>query len=155
LKISTKGRYGLRAVLDIALHDDGETPVSLTEIAERQYVSVNYLEQLMTKLKKANIVKGVRGAQGGYHMARPADEISVGEVLRALEGSLEPVDCAEIMTDGIPCEGAKACVTKFVWKRIGDAINDAVDHLMLSDLVDEGKSLINNEKAVAGNCVRG
>ena len=91
MKLSTKGRYGLRAVVDLALHQEEEA-VSLSSIAERQHISMSYLEQLIARLKKAGIVGSVRGAQGGYMLAKPAGEISVGEILRALEGSLNPVD---------------------------------------------------------------
>lgn len=137
MKISTKGRYGLRAVLDIAMHDEA---ASVSSIAARQFISENYLERLIAMLKKAGIVNSVRGAQGGYVLARSAEEISVGEVLRALEGDLNPVDCSEI--DGSLCEGADICVTKFVWKRIADSINQAVDNLMISELANEGKHLL-------------
>ncbi|MGP1433139.1 MAG: RrF2 family transcriptional regulator [Catonella sp.] len=137
MKISTKGRYGLKAVLDIAMHDEA---ASVSSIAARQLISENYLERLIAMLKKAGIVNSLRGAQGGYVLARPAEEISVGEVLRALEGDLNPVDCAEI--DGSLCEGSDTCVTKFVWKRIADSINQAVDSLMLSELARDGKNLL-------------
>ena len=93
MKLSTKGRYGLRALIDLAQYSE-ETPVSITSISKRQDISERYLEQLMSMLKKAGIVKSIRGANGGYILARDAKEISVGEVLRALEGSLEPVECA-------------------------------------------------------------
>ena len=137
MKISTKGRYGLKAVLDIAMHDEA---ASVSSIAARQLISENYLERLIAMLKKAGIVNSLRGAQGGYVLARPAEEISVGEVLRALEGDLNPVDCAEI--DGSLCESSDTCVTKFVWKRIADSINQAVDSLMLSELARDGKNLL-------------
>ena len=137
MKISTKGRYGLRAVLDIAMHDEA---ASVSSIATRQFISENYLEKLIAMLKKAGIVNSLRGAQGGYVLARSAEEISVGEVLRALEGDLSPVDCSEI--DGSLCEGSDTCVTKFVWKRISDSINQAVDNLMISELANEGKHLL-------------
>lgn len=138
MKISTKGRYGLRAVLDIAMHADSEA-VALSSIAARQHISISYLEQLISKLKKAGIVNSIRGAQGGYVLARNADEISVGDILRCLEGNLNPVECSEIL--GGSCAGSDVCVTKFVWKRISDSINQAVDGLMLSELVAEGKQL--------------
>lgn len=137
MKLSTKGRYGLRAVLDLALNS-GEEAVALSSIAERQNISISYLEQLIAKLRKAEIVKSIRGARGGYILARPAEEISVGEVLRCLEGDLSPVDCAEIMGGESTCSASDICVTKFVWKRINDSINEAVDNLMLSELVEEG-----------------
>ena len=93
MKLSTKGRYGLRALIDLA-QNSGEEPVSITSISTRQDLSERYLEQLMSMLKKAGLVRSVRGAGGGYVLARKLEEISVGDVLRALEGSLEPVDCA-------------------------------------------------------------
>ncbi|SFR95448.1 RrF2 family transcriptional regulator [Anaeromicropila populeti] len=144
MKISTKGRYGLRAVLDVALHSETEA-VALSSIAARQQISISYLEQLVSKLKKAGIVNSIRGAQGGYVLAKPAEEISVGDILRALEGDLHPVDCAEIMDGSSVCTGSDVCVTKFVWKRISDSINDAVNSLMLAELVNEGKAI--QEKA--------
>lgn len=140
MKLSTKGRYGLRAVLDLAVHADEEA-VALSQIAERQGISMNYLEQLIAKLKKAGIVNGIRGAQGGYMLAAPAEEISVGDILRALEGDLNPVDCSVVNKgDGI-CSSSDSCVTKYVWKRISDSINDAVDGIKLSELVAESKKI--------------
>lgn len=147
MKISTKGRYGLKAVLDIAMHDEAS---SVSSIAARQCISENYLERLIAMLKKAGIVNSLRGAQGGYVLARPAEDISVGEVLRALEGDLNPVDCAEIDGSGDFCEGADTCITKFVWKRISDSINQAVNNLMISELARDGRHLI-EEKGVDKN----
>jgi len=138
MKLSTKGRYGLRAVLELALHDSEEA-IALSLIAERQRISMNYLEQLIPKLKKAGIVKGVRGAQGGYLLAKPANEISIGDILRALEGDLNPVDCADVNHGDGSCSISDTCVTKYVWKRISDSINEAVDGIMLSELVEESK----------------
>ncbi|MGB4659100.1 MAG: Rrf2 family transcriptional regulator [Mobilitalea sp.] len=141
MKLSTKGRYGLRAVLDLAVHADEET-VALSQIAERQGISVNYLEQLVAKLKKAGIVNGVRGAQGGYMLALPAEQISVGAILRALEGDLNPVDCSAMNVGDTSCSSSDLCVTKYVWKRINDSVNEAVDGIMLSELVDENKKVL-------------
>lgn len=136
MKISTKGRYGLRAVIDIAIHGESE-PVSLSDIAIRQNLSISYLEQLIAKLKKANIVTSVRGAKGGYSLAAPQDKISVGDILRALEGDLSPVNCSEVIENGEPCKDSGQCITKVVWRRISDSINNAVDNLMLSDLLKD------------------
>lgn len=138
--LSTKGRYGLRAVLDLAVHADEET-VALSQIAERQGISINYLEQLIAKLKKAGIVKGIRGAQGGYMLAVPAHEVSVGSILRALEGDLSPVDCSEVIQGDSICTSSDSCVTKYVWKRISDSINEAVDSIKLSELVEESRRI--------------
>lgn len=146
MKLSTKGRYGLRAVLDLAVHSD-EDAVALSQIAERQGISMNYLEQLIAKLKRAGIVKSTRGAQGGYMLALSAEEISVGDILRALEGDLNPVECSVVGNAESNCSNADSCVTKYVWKRISDSINDAVDGIKLSDLVAESKKV----QAGAGN----
>jgi Rrf2 family iron-sulfur cluster assembly transcriptional regulator len=139
VKISTKGRYGLRAITDIAVHGETEA-VSLQSIARRQKISERYLEQLMASLKKAGLVVSIRGAQGGYRLAKDAGDISVGDVLRALEGSLEAVVCADNQGDG-SCIGADRCVTRVVWKQINDGIRKAVDTLMLSQLVEESKKV--------------
>jgi len=143
MKLSTKGRYGLRAVLDIALHYKEDT-VALSGIAERENISINYLEQLIAKLRKAGVVNSIRGAQGGYVLAKSPEEISVGDILRALEGDLNPVDCAEVQGNKVSCQSAELCVTKYVWKRISDSINSAVDGIMLSELVHESKKIQDN-----------
>ena len=137
MKLSTKGRYGLRAIIDLAVNSENEA-VCIQSIAQRQGISENYLEQLMRLLKKANIINSVRGAGGGYILAKDPKEISVGDVLRALEGSLTPVSCGAISGEG-ECDGADSCVTKFVWKRMNDAITEAVDGIMLSELADESR----------------
>jgi len=145
MKLSTKGRYGLRAVVDLAVHAEDET-VALSQIAERQGISMNYLEQLIAKLKKAGIVKAVRGAQGGYMLALPAEAISIGDILRALEGDLSPVDCSSVNSTEGNCSNADSCVTKYVWKRISDSINEAVDTITLSELVEESKKVQSSVK---------
>jgi len=140
MKLSTKGRYGLRAVLDLAMNGEKET-VALSAIAERQEISISYFEQLIAKLKKSGIVNSVRGAQGGYLLAKKPEEISVGDILRALEGDLNPVDCSEIIGSGSTCSGSDLCVTKYVWMRISDSINNTVDTMMLSELLEESKKV--------------
>jgi Rrf2 family protein len=140
MKLSTKGRYGLRAVLDLALNGESEA-VALSGIAERQGISISYLEQLIAKLKRAGIVNSIRGAQGGYILAKKPEDISVGDILRALEGDLNPVDCAEILGSGSSCTGADLCVTKYVWMRISDSINSTVDTMLLSELLEESRKL--------------
>ena len=135
MKLSTKGRYGLRALIDLTLYSENET-VSIQSIARRQNISDSYLEQLMRKLRSAGLIVSVRGAQGGYKLARPANEISVGDVLRALEGSLEAVTCGG---EDNSCQGADLCVTKFVWERINSSIRDTVDSIKLSQLVEESR----------------
>lgn len=142
MKLSTKGRYGLRAFIDLAVFGQ-EEPVSLSSIAARQEISVSYLEQLMSKLKKADLIKSVRGVKGGYILAKPMDSISVGDVLRALEGDLTPVECAAI--DGnkaTHCMESAYCVSKTVWKRINDSIKNTVDSICIGELVKESQENI-------------
>lgn len=139
MKISTKGRYGLRAFIDLAIYSE-EMPISISSISARQDISERYLEQLMALLKKAGLVKSVRGANGGYELARPPAEISVGDVLRALEGNLEPAACAAFQ-DGGSCGSEGICVTKHVWKKINDSITNTVDQIMIDTLVAESKAV--------------
>ena len=140
MKLSTKGKYGLRAFIDLAVCGESQ-PVSLASVAQRQGISISYLEQLMAKLKKAGLVKSVRGVNGGYSIAMPAEEISVGDVLRALEGDLIPVECAGIDESGETyCSGSSQCVSKIVWKRINDCINETVDSINIGELVRESKN---------------
>ena len=139
MKLSTKGRYGLRAFIDLAVYGE-EGPIPLNSIAARQEISLHYLEQLMAKLKKAGLVESVRGVNGGYRLSKPAEEISVGDVLRALEGDLIPVECAGIDETGENhCNGSGTCVSKSVWKRINDSINETVDSILIGELVKESK----------------
>jgi len=139
VKLSTKGRYGLRAMIDLARYSE-EEPVSISSIAARQDISERYLEQLVGMLKKAGLVRSIRGAAGGYVLARGTGEISVGDVLRALEGSLEPVRCAAFYSEE-GCMAADGCVTKYVWQKINESINDTVDHMMLDELVQESRKV--------------
>ncbi|SHJ98247.1 RrF2 family transcriptional regulator [Hespellia stercorisuis] len=139
MKLSTKGRYGLRALVDLAQYSEQE-PVSITSIAARQGISERYLEQLMCLLKKAGLVRSIRGAGGGYVLDKEAADISVGDVLRALEGSLDPVECSGLHpSEG--CRSSDVCVTKYVWQKINDSINHTVDEIKLDQLVAESREL--------------
>lgn len=154
MKLSTKGRYGLLAVIDLAVNSEDEA-VALSTIAERQSISISYLEQLIAKLKKAGIVNSIRGAQGGYMLAKSPAEISVGDILRALEGDLNPVDCAEIVGNGSSCKGSSMCVTKYVWMRISDSINNTVDTMFLSELLSEHKKIqVHNKEVEPDNRIK-
>lgn len=135
MKVSTKGRYGLRAMIDLAINAK-EKKVSIKSISERQGISENYLEQIIALLKKHGFVKSSRGATGGYSLKLEPDEISVGDILRALEGDLNPVDCVTVNEDKT-CEESEFCATKFLWKRISDSINEVVNEITLQELVDE------------------
>ena len=136
MKISTKGKYGLRAMIDLAQYSEQEA-VSISSIAQRQKISESYLEQLVAKLKKAGLVVSIRGAAGGYRLARPASGISVGDVLRAWEGDVRAVICTAQTEEG--CEGEELCVTKYVWQRINESIEKTVDEMMLDQLVAESR----------------
>lgn len=134
MKLSTKGRYGLKSIFELALHEEREEPLSLKCIAERNGLSELYLEQIFAKLKKAGLVKSIRGAQGGYYLSRSSDEITVGEVLRALEGPIVPSDC--VIEDAENC-GVSFCATKSVWKRIKDSVDQVIDTMTLGDMLRE------------------
>ena len=130
MRLSTKGRYGLRAVVDLAIHSRDES-VTLGSIAQRQDLSEGYLEQLIAKLKRAGIVASIRGSGGGYRLAKAPEEITVGDILRALEGELCVVECSD--TKG--CDKYDTCITKYVWKRINDSINKVVDTMTLEEVI--------------------
>ncbi len=152
MKLSTRGRYGLRAVIDLAANSEKES-VPLSGIAAREGLSEAYLEQLMARLKKAGLVESSRGASGGYRLARPACEISVGDILRALEGSLEAVQCAGLSDEG--CQDSDLCVSKYVWQRINESITKTVDEIMLDTLAKESreaKQKYGSEQSATHNC---
>ena len=133
MKISTKGRYALRLMLDLAIYDTGD-PVSLKDIAKRQEISEKYLEQIISVLNKAGFVRSIRGANGGYVLRRHPDEYTVGDILRLTEGSLSPVAC--VGSESEECVRSNDCVTVLVWEKLDKAINDVVDNITLQDLVD-------------------
>ncbi len=130
-------------MLDLAIHS-AEGHIALKNIAERQDLSEHYLEQLIATLRKAGLVKSIRGAQGGYTLAHEPSEITVGEILRALEGSLAPVDCV-LENEPADCVYSSKCVTKKIWMKIRDSINQVVDSITLQDLIDEYNELNKSE----------
>ena len=132
MKISTKGRYALRLMLDLAVNYTGEY-ITIKNIAKRQEISEKYLEQIITQLSKAGFVKSARGAQGGYMLARTPAEYTVGEILRLLEGSLAPVACLE--ENHVNCARARECVSLEIWLQLEKSINNVVDNITLADLV--------------------
>lgn len=136
MKISTKGRYALRLMLELAGEPEG-TPLSIKEIARRQSISDKYLEQIVSVLNTAGLVRSVRGPQGGYILRKTPQEITVGMILRLTEGSLAPVGCVE---EDTPCEREEACATVGLWRRLNQAINEVVDHTTLQDLLDDQKT---------------
>ncbi|MBI4858259.1 MAG: Rrf2 family transcriptional regulator [Acetobacterium sp.] len=133
MKISTKGRYALRLMLDLAINNTGEY-IPIKKIAERQEISEKYLEQIITQISRAGFVRSVRGSQGGYQLANAPEDYTVGMILRLMEGELSPVACLD---EPGSCDRADRCVTVDVWKKIKVAIEDVVDHITLADLVKE------------------
>lgn len=141
MKISTKGRYALRLMLDLALHNTGE-PVRIKDISARQEISDKYLEQIISVLNKAGYVKSIRGPQGGYLLSREPEKYTVGMILRLTEGSLAPVPCLddEINT----CSRQDSCVTLRLWQMLNDAISDIVDKVTLADLMEWHSQIVDN-----------
>ena len=133
MKISTKGRYALRLMLDIAANE-GEKPIRIKDIATRQNISDKYLEQIVAVLNKGGMVRSIRGPQGGYTLKEKPEECTVGMIIRLTEGSLAPVECVE--EDAISCERQSDCITYFLWKKIDEAIKGVVDTVTLKDLLD-------------------
>lgn len=142
MKLSTKGRYGLKAMFELALHY-GEGPIPLKNIAEVQEISEHYLEQLIAVLKKNGLVSSVRGAQGGYMLIDSPRKITVGNVIRALEGDLAPVDCINEAGGG-KCNKENRCVTRMVWEKINDSINSVIDSITLEDMIEEHNRINSN-----------
>lgn len=132
MKLSTKGRYGVRAMFDLAMRY-GSGPISLRSIAERQGLSEHYLEQLIATLRKSGLVKSVRGAYGGYILAYEPKEITVGDVIRALEGPIAPADCVSEESE-FQCEFTEDCVTRMIWERLKTKIDQVLDEMNLDDL---------------------
>ena len=134
MKISTRGRYAVRVMLDLAQNDTGSC-IKVKDIAARQGISEKYLEQIIAVLNRAGYVKSVRGAQGGYHIAMAPADITVGMILRLTEGSLAPVACLE--EDSEECTRCNSCETLGVWKKLYAGINKVVDGVTIADLMKE------------------
>lgn len=133
MKISTKGRYALRMMLDLAMYSEGG-PVCLKDVARRQQISDKYLEQIIATLNKAGYVRSVRGAQGGYLLKKDPAEYTVGMILRLTEGDLAPVGC--VGAEKEECERKEGCVTIRIWQQINDAVNQVVDNITLADMLE-------------------
>ena len=137
MRISTRGRYALRLMMDLAQNCSGK-PVRLKDAAHRQGISEKYLEQIISVLNKAGFVRSVRGPQGGYLLEREPSEYTAGMILRLTEGSLTPVDCAS--EENGSCKRAGSCAARILWKRLDDAVNGVVDHVTLAELVEWQKA---------------
>jgi len=141
MKISTKGRYAVRVMLDLALHNTGEC-IKVKDIASRQGISEKYLEQIIAVLNRAGYVNSVRGAQGGYRIAKDPSEYTVGMILRLTEGSMAPVACLD---EGAPdCDRCDTCETLEVWKELYAAINNVIDNVTIANLVEKSRQRAEN-----------
>lgn len=145
MKVSTKGQYALRMMLDLAIHNSGEY-ITIKSIAIRQSLPEKFLEQIMTILSRAGYVKSIRGSKGGYRLSDNYENYTVGMILRTIEGSLAPVDWIENNPDFCPQNADP--VTYEVWKKLYGAVNDVVDNITLDDLVQRHKSLSGNDYVI-------
>ena len=144
MKLSTKGRYGTRALLDIALHQD-DSPVQLKVIAQRQQISLHYLEHIIAPLIAAGLLRSARGAYGGVSLGKPPQEIVLSEVIKVLEGSITPVECVD---DPNVCSRADICVTRDVWTDVKKAMAGVLESVTLQDLVERQKDKHNLESVM-------
>lgn len=145
MKVSTKGRYALRLMIDLAEHDHGSF-IPLKEISSRQGISIKYLEQIVNQLSRAGLLRSVRGAQGGYRLSKPANSYTAGEILRVTEGGLAPIACLE--KNAAVCPRNDNCSTISFWNGFAQVINNYVDNITLEDLVNQHKDIKKNNNFI-------
>lgn len=145
MRISTKGRYALRLMLDLAMHNTGEF-ISLKDISERQDITVKYLEQIVTSLARAGYLRSQRGNNGGYRLAKAPEEYRVGDILRVMEGSLEPIACLD--DDPNLCPRSESCTTLPFWRGLSEVIRNYVDGVTLQDLKDQADNMAGNDYSI-------
>ena len=138
MKISTRGRYALRLMMDIAMNGQNE-PVRIKDIARRQEISEKYLEQIVSVLNKAGFVKSSRGPQGGYRLMRAPQEYTAGSILCLIEGSLAPVACMDMEEND--CPRHERCATLLLWQKLHEAMKNVIDHVSLADLIEKQREL--------------
>ncbi len=144
MKLSTRGRYATRALLDLALHQ-GQGPATLREIARRQQISLQYLEHLITPLIAAGIIRSVRGPKGGVTLAKPPAEVKLIEIIQVLEGSIAPVECVD---NPAVCDRSETCATRDVWCELKEAVSNVLESTTLQDLVERQKQKQSPEPAM-------
>ena len=141
MKLSTKGRYGVKAMVELAVNYGG-APLSIKTISKRQDISEYYLEQLFSPLRKAKLITSIRGAQGGYVLSREPKDITVAEIMYVLEGPIEIAECIE----GVSCDNLDCCATRLLWAKIKNSIDDVMKSVTLQDIVNDYERIkINNE----------
>ncbi|MBI4295068.1 MAG: Rrf2 family transcriptional regulator [Chloroflexi bacterium] len=158
MKFSTRAHYGLRAMAELA-RSYHLGPLSLAEIAQAEGLSLGYLEQLMAKLRRAGLVQATRGVHGGYHLAAPPSVVTVGNVLRALDGPLDPVRCVSEVVEHCDCQRYDSCSSRPVWQKLRDTMAEVLDSTTLADLVPPadvtGQTTAVADKAVANDHLAG
>lgn len=139
MKISTKGRYALKVMIDLALHSDGQY-IALKDISNRQGITPKYMEQIVSALSKAGYVESMRGSNGGHRLSKAPSEYNVGDILRTIEGSLASVECSAD-SEGLSCPLASECSTALFWQGLDKVINDYIDSFTLQDLLGQQRSV--------------
>ncbi len=145
MRVSTKGKNAIKLMLDLASYHHGE-PVKLKDIARRQNISEKYLEQIVASLHRASLVKGIRGARGGYLLNDEPEKYTVGQILKAAEGDLSPADC--VGQNGIPCEYKGVCASYRLWEKLDAAINEVLEGITLADMLDWQNELLADQYVI-------
>ena len=143
MKLSTKGRYGVKAMVELAINYDG-APLSIKTISKRQNISEYYLEQLFSPLRKAKLITSIRGAQGGYVLSREPKDITVAEIMYVLEGPIEIAECI----DGVSCDNLDCCATRLLWAKIKNSIDDVMKSVTLQDIVNDYERIKTNNESL-------
>ena len=143
MKLSTKGRYGVKAMVELAIHY-GDSPLSIKTISQRQGISEYYLEQLFSPLRKAKLINSIRGAQGGYILGREPKDIKVSDIMYVLEGPIEIADCIE----GVACDNIDCCATRLWWTKIKSSIDEVMEGITLQDIVDDYNKIKEKNEAL-------
>lgn len=143
MKLSTKGRYGVKAMVELAINY-GETPLSIKTISKRQNISEYYLEQLFSPLRKAKLITSIRGAQGGYVLSKEPKDITVADIMYVLEGPVEIAECI----DGTACDNLDCCATRLLWAKIKNSIDDVMKSVTLQDIVDDYERIKTNNESL-------
>jgi len=139
MQVSSKGKYSVRAVLDIAQHSEAGTPVPLASISQREGISLMFLEQLFQQLRKGNIVKSVRGSHGGYVLARDAADITIGEIVRLIESPIYTSSCFSKEESVDDCRISSSCISGAIWKQLAEHVDNFLDSITIADLANKAK----------------
>ena len=145
MRISTRGKNAIKLMLDLATYNNGQ-PVRLKDTAKRQNISEKYLEQIVSVLHKAALVKSIRGAHGGYILNHTPEEYTVGQILKAVEGDMSPTDC--VGENGILCENKGTCVSYLLWDKLDEAINDVLEGITLADMLEWQNKLLTDQYVI-------